>query len=256
MTLDDNQPAVLTSGLSFAYNGSLALEEVNLTIRKRDFAWIVGPNGGGKTTLLKLMLGLLKPTSGRVEVLGRDPEAARPLIGYMPQQASLDMQFPVTALDIVLMGRLGGVRRFGPFRSADREAAEHALESVGLADQRGRFLSELSGGQQRRLFVARALAGDPELLLLDEPTANLDPQVQSELYELLHKLNDRLTVVMVSHDPAFVSEFVKQVVCVKRRVHVHPTGEVDSEMFAELYGSGDLRVVRHDRRFHNGETHD
>jgi zinc transport system ATP-binding protein len=244
--------AVITiEGLTFGYNGAPVLEDVNLTINQKEFVWVVGPNGGGKTTLLKLMLGLLRPARGMVRVFGQSPRQARPRIGYMPQYVQLDPQFPVDVLDIVLMGRLGNGVRWGPHRKHDKEAAAQALREVGLWEKHGHSFSTLSGGQQRRLLIARALACEPDLLLLDEPTANLDLVFERELFELLRKLNQRLTIVMVSHDPAFVSQFVERVVCVNRKVAVHPTSEMEEEIMNELYGRR-VRMVRHDQYNANG----
>ncbi len=232
--------------VSFSYGSVPVLCEVSLKIPKSDFAWIVGPNGGGKTTLLKLMIGLLKPGSGKIRLFDQKPQKGRVSVGYMPQKASLDPLFPVDVLDVALMGRTGNLWPLGRFPRSDRDIALNALEEVGLVDLRQRRFADLSGGQQRRLLIARALASQPEMLLLDEPTANLDLRVEEELYELLQKLNRRLTIVMVSHDPAFVSQFVKSVVCVNRHVHVHPTAEVDSHTMSELYGRP-IRMVRHDQ---------
>ncbi|HWR82044.1 MAG TPA: ABC transporter ATP-binding protein [Candidatus Deferrimicrobium sp.] len=248
----NNQNVIAIEGLTFRYDGTSVLEEVNLTIGEREFVWVVGPNGGGKTTLLKLILGLLKPQKGRVAVFGRAPQQARPRVGYMPQQARLDIQFPIDAMDIVLMGRLGAGVRPGPYRGHDRAIARQALREVGLEDLRRQPFSKLSGGQQRRLLIARALASEPELLLLDEPTANLDLAVERELFELLRTLNQRLTIVMVSHDPAFVSQFVERVVCVNRRVMVHPTCDVEEGMMSELYGR-QVKLVRHEQHNARGE---
>jgi len=233
-------------GLSFSFDNTLVLEDVNLKIDANDFVWIVGPNGGGKTTLVKIVLGLLQPKVGRVSVFGGVPSESRSRIGYMPQFAHLDPQFPINVLDVVLMGRLGNGKRFGPFRKKDKMAAEMVLDEVGLLDLSRRSFSSLSGGQQRRVLIARALAGEPELLILDEPTANLDLVVERELYELLRQLNNRLTIVMVSHDPAFVSDNVERVVCVKRKVSEHPTCELEGDMIGELFG-GEMRLVRHDK---------
>ncbi|MDX9856634.1 MAG: metal ABC transporter ATP-binding protein [candidate division Zixibacteria bacterium] len=237
--------------VTFAYNGIPVLHRVNLRVVDRDFAWIVGPNGGGKTTLLKLMIGLLQPSEGSVTVLGKPPHAVRQTIGYMPQHVSLDPQFPVTVLDVVLMGLLGNFHPVGRVSRADRTHALEALSEVGLADSAERQFAHLSGGQQRRILIARALAARPRLLLLDEPTANLDLRIEQEVFELLQRLNEKLTIVMVSHDPAFVSPFVKSVVCVKGHVHVHPTAAIDSEIMSELYGRP-IRMVRHDQQFHGG----
>ncbi len=247
----NDEAIIAIEGLTFRYDGVPVLEDVNLTINEKEFVWVVGPNGGGKTTLLKLVLGLLRPTRGMVRVFGQSPERARPRLGYMPQQVQLDPLFPVDVMGIVLMGRLGNGVRWGLHRRQDKEAAEQALREVGLWEKHGHSFSALSGGQQRRLLIARALACKPDLLLLDEPTANLDLAVEEELFELLRKLNQRLTIVMVSHDPAFVSQFVERVVCVNRKVAVHPTSEMEEETMNELYGR-QVRMVRHDQYNANG----
>ena len=240
-----NAPAIELDRVSFAYDGAAVLEDVTLSLDARDFASIVGPNGGGKTTLLKLFLGLLRPTAGRVRVFGTTPQDARPRIGYLPQHATLDPLFPVSVLDVVLMGRLARAWPIGPFRARDRGKALDALAEVGLAPLRARPFAALSGGQRQRVLIARALSSEPDLLLLDEPTASLDVAVESDFYELLKRLNERLGVVLVSHDLGFVSHYVRRVVCVKRTVAVHPTSEVTGELIREVYGM-DVRMVRHD----------
>ncbi|MBI5571171.1 MAG: ABC transporter ATP-binding protein [Desulfomonile tiedjei] len=242
-----NAPAILMKDISFSYDGDPVLEDVNLSIPHGDFVSMVGPNGGGKTTLLKLMLGLLRPSRGEVRMFGGPPEAARPRVGYMPQYTQLDPQFPATVMDVALMGRLGHGKPFGRYSRQDREIVARALDQVGLCDVFRKPFSSISGGQRQRLFIARALACEPDLLLLDEPTANLDVVMGGDLYELLRTLNETLTVVTVSHDIGFVSTVVKSVVCVKRRVFMHPTSEITGEMINALYGSP-VRMVRH-----NGE---
>lgn len=245
---------ILIEKLSFSYNAAPVLEDVNLSANDKDFIWIVGPNGGGKTTLLKLMLGLLSPKTGIIRVFDKSPAEVRPRMGYMPQVANLDPKFPVNVLDIALMGRLGNGTRFGPFRGRDREAAEKALKETGLYDLRHRPFSALSGGEQRRLLIARALACEPEILLLDEPTANLDLVVEKGLFKMLKNLNERLTIILVSHEPAFVSEFAKRVICVNRKVSEHPTCEIDGVFMGDLY-DGERRMVRHDRHIDKKENH-
>lgn len=246
MSTETKQTAVQVRELDFAYEDSPVLQSVDLTINKGEFAWIVGPNGGGKTTLLKLILGLLKPTSGSVDVLGGRPEQARTRIGYMPQRTSLDRLFPASVFDITLMGLLGASYLPGGISTDDRQAAELALDDVGLLDRRDARFSSLSGGQFQRLLLARAIVSNPELLLLDEPTANLDPIVERELHELLKSLSDRQTIVMVSHDLSIVSDFVHEVICVNRHVAVHQTNEVDENLMGDIYGRP-LRVVRHNK---------
>ena len=244
---EKDSPAILVNDLSFSYDGRPVLEDVNLSIPQGDFVSVVGPNGGGKTTLLKLILGLLRPSRGEVHVFGLMPAEARPRLGYMPQQAQLDPQFPATVMDVALMGRLGHGRPFGPYSKKDKEIVRAALDQVGLYDLHKKAFSSISGGQRQRLFIARALACEPDLLLLDEPAANLDVVMEGDLYELLQALNRKLTVVMVSHDIGFVSEVVKSVICVKRKVLMHPTTEITGEIINEIYGSP-MRMVRH-----NGE---
>ncbi len=245
------QPVNEINGLYFAHNGGDVLQDVNLQVNEREFVWIVGPNGGGKTTLMSIMLGLLKPDRGSVKLFGVSPQRARSRVGYLPQQARTDRHFPISVLEVALMGRLRRGLSMGFFPAADRDAAMEALSQVGLADQAGRPVGELSGGQQRRLLIGRALAAQPELLLLDEPMGNLDRSVEKQLHDLLRKLNEKLTIVMVSHDPAFVSEYVKEVVCVNRTVAVHPTSVMESEFVGDLYGTG-MRVVRHDQHDRDG----
>lgn len=249
----EGPPVVEMEDLSFSYGQHIVLDGASLTVRKHDFVSIVGPNGGGKTTLLKLMLGLIRPSRGFVKVFGVRPEEARRLIGYMPQQAHLDPQFPVTVMDVVLMGRLGHSRGFGPYTRTDKESAESALREMGMWEHRKTGFSALSGGQRQRALIARALACEPNVLLLDEPTAGLDLMVEAELFELLSRFARRLTVVVVSHDIGFVSQFVNKVVCVKRRVVVHPTSELTGELVSEIYGTA-VKMVRHDR-INGGTVH-
>ncbi len=238
---------VKASHVSFSYDGIPVLEDVHFTIQERSFISIVGPNAGGKTTLLKLMLGLLRPSQGTLEVLGMPPEKARTRIGYMPQQVQLDLQFPVSVLDVVLMGRLGPGGRIGPYSRTDRAIALDALRKLEMQDLAGRPFMALSGGQRQRVLIARALASEPQMLFLDEPTANVDMVVETELFELLHEMSKTITVIVVSHDLGFVSQYVQSVVCVNRRVLVHPTATVTGEVIRDLYLS-DVCMVRHHHR--------
>ncbi len=247
-----NNPLIKIENVSFSYNRSddnLVLKDVNLSVNQNDFIWIVGPNGGGKSTLLKIILGLIKPDKGNVSVFNERPVKARKRIGYMPQHVQLDLNFPVTVMDITLMGRLDKPIGIGPYSTEDKKAAIRALKQVSLFQHAKKSIKELSGGQVRRLLIARALACEPELLILDEPTANLDRVVEKDLFDIFKKLNEHLAIVMVSHDPAFVSEFVHNVVCVNQTVAIHPTSVMDSEFIGELYGTS-MRVVRHDKHQH------
>jgi zinc transport system ATP-binding protein len=241
--------------VTFAYNAVPVLEHVSLSVREGEFAAIVGPNGGGKTTLLKLALGLLRPTSGVVRLFGQAPRTARHRAGYTPQHADFDPHFPVTVMDVVLMGRVEK-RRGGAYGRLDRESAEAALAEMGLVDVAGRPFDSLSGGQRQRALIARALVANPELLLLDEPTANVDAMAGNRLLETLHELSRRMTIAMVSHDLGFVSSMVQSVICVNREVVVHPTSDITGQTIQDLYGH-DMRMVRHDHRCaEHGHTHD
>lgn len=238
-------------GVTFGYDGATVLEGVTFSVAHHDFVCVVGPNGGGKTTLLKLMLGLLRPKRGMVRMLEVNPVAARNRVGYMPQHATLDSSFPVNALEVVLMGRLRKTRSFGPYGAEDKAVARKMLLEVGLEDLASHSFATLSGGQRQRVLIARALASEPQVLLLDEPTASLDVGVEHEFYDLLRHLNEheRMTIVVVSHDLSFVSSHVRTVICVERTVHVHPTSELSGDLVDAVYGRK-VRIVRHD---HHGQ---
>ena len=214
------------------------LEEINLKLEKADFLGLIGPNGGGKSTLLKVMLGLIKPDRGRIEIFGLSPVAARGRLGYMPQKTIFDQNFPVKVLEVVQMGRFsrtGLFRRYGP---ADREAAIRALEAVGMEDRSDREIGALSGGEQQRVFVARSLVSDPELLLLDEPTAGVDSAQQTEFYDLLCHLNRDLgiAIVLVSHDITAISKYVGKIACLNQRLYYHGSRELTNEDIEKAYG--------------------
>jgi zinc transport system ATP-binding protein len=236
--------------LDFSYTGAAVVSKANFDIIEGEFAAVIGPNGGGKTTLLKLILGLLEPDRGTIQVLGTTPTAARRHIGYMPQYLRLDPDFPVTVTDVVLMGRLGQSPKMGPYRGRDREAVRNALEEVRCLDLRKRPFSSLSSGQRQRVLIARALASEPKMLLLDEPTSNLDPSIQDDFHDVLHELNRRMTVVIVSHDVGFVSKHVKKVICVNRSVVLHPTSEMKGDLVSMLYGEAGVRIVDHGHHTH------
>ncbi len=240
-------PVIDLDGVSFAYNGAPVLEDVTFRVHARDFLSIVGPNAGGKTTLVKLILGLLQPSRGTVRLFGEPPIRGRHRVGYMPQQAALSAHFPVTVLEVVLMGRLKAGWNSVIYGKADRAAGLEALARMGLADLKDRPFASLSGGQRQRTLIARALVSEPDLLLLDEPTANVDAAREREFYELLERLSEEITIVLVTHDLGFVSRYVRSVACVNRRVLVHPTSDITGEMINRLYGS-DVRMIRHDHR--------
>jgi len=239
-------PIVSFEQVDFSYNSAPILSDVNLSIQAGELVYIVGPNGGGKTTLLKLMLGLLRPKNGIIKVFDLPPEKASSRIGYIPQFILFDPQFPITVLEVALMGRLKN-SRIGTYSSADKKCALEALEKLQIADLARRPFAQLSGGQRQRTLIARALVSSPELLLLDEPTANVDAHTEDRLMNLIDELNQKYTVILVSHDVNFVSSKVKRVVCVNKTVQVHPTSEISGEAIRQLY-TKNMLLVRHDMR--------
>jgi zinc transport system ATP-binding protein len=222
MPVEASVPALELDAVSFAYRGGPpALEDVTLRVEQGAFLGIAGPNGGGKTTLLRLALGLERPGRGTVRVFGLAPGArGAPRIAYVAQRAQLASGTPVTVRETVETGRLAVRGPFGPLRAADRQAVEHAIERVGLADRAGAPLRTLSGGMQQRAFIARALAAEPALLALDEPTTGVDATSQESLAELLSELRDELgvTILYVSHEFGAVEHVVTRLVLVRGRI--------------------------------------
>ena len=238
-------PIIELEDLCFGYvPGELTLEHVNLTVMPGESGCIVGPNGGGKSTLLKLLLGLLQPTSGTVRLFGVAPDEGRRRVGYMPQYHLLDRVFPITVFEVVLTGRMNSWRPFW-YGGEDRRAARRALDEIGLSQLADRSFSSLSGGQRQRVLIARALACDPELLLLDEPTANIDPGAEERFYELLEELRRRMTVLTVSHDLGFVNREVDSVICVNRRVVKHRAADFSAETADAVYHHH-VGIIQHD----------
>lgn len=220
MKAQSEKPVIDVQNVCFRYGEQEVLHSINLQVYQGDFVVLVGPNGGGKTTLLRLILGLLKPGFGKIRVLGRSPRRASPQLGYVPQSLQFDPEFPANVLDIVLMGR---VERslFGPYKNTDRRVALECLQQVGLQDLAKRPFAALSGGQRQRILIAQALACEPELLLLDEPNANLDAVGTQTVYELLRQLNQKLTIVLVSHNLNTVESYASHVVCVNHTAEMH-----------------------------------
>ncbi len=199
----------------FSYSKEDFLKNINLSIYKKDFLGVVGPNGGGKTTLLKLILGLLKPKKGKIKVFGKTPKKGREQIGYLSQFKDIDFNFPITAQEIVLLSRVGK-KLFKQYSEEDRKMAEKTLKSLGIWHLRNNKLCELSGGEKQRVFVARAVANEPKALLLDEPMSNLDIHIQEEFYKILKELNKKIAIVIVDHDLEMLSKYAKEVVCINK----------------------------------------
>lgn len=233
--MTERTPVVKVRDLCFRYGTNVVLDDVNLDIEQGDFMGLVGPNGGGKTTLVKLMLGLLKPHGGSIEIFGTTPAKARSQIGYVPQYVHFNIDFPATVFELVLTGRLGHVgigRRYG---EGDREYARSVLEKVGLESLANSELQALSGGERQRVLISRALACEPKILLLDEPTTSVDSHTEGSFFDLLKQLNEEIPIVLVSHDLGFISSYLTHVACLNTRLKVTPVSELHAHDIQELY---------------------
>lgn len=226
---------VVMRNVSVSFNGVEALHDINLTVSKHDFLGIIGPNGGGKSTLIKVILGLVLPKEGSVSVMGKDPQVVRRRIGYVSQRSIFDRDFPINVMEVVLMGRFGRRGLLRRYNNEDRKSAVAALDKVGMLPHAGEQIGNLSGGQQQRVFIARALVTDPELLLLDEPTASIDSTLQTGIYELLRDLKDQMTIILVSHDIGAVSIYVDDIACLNQQLYYHGSREVTSEILEATY---------------------
>lgn len=241
-------PIIEVRDVTFAYPTRPtppAIQHATFSVTADDYLGIIGPNGGGKTTLLKLILGLLHPQDGEIRVLGQPPRAVRHRIGYVPQHRAFDANTPATALDIALAGRLSQSRFGLMYGRAHRAATTAALDRAGAADFADQPIATLSGGQRQRVLIARSLAADAAVLLLDEPMAGVDEPMQAGLADLLRELNATLPIVMVSHDVAYVSAQMKRIACVNRRVDIHDAAEVTGEVITEMYERPVRRIQPH-----------
>jgi zinc transport system ATP-binding protein len=213
--------------LSASYGANIVLENVDFTVNESDFIGVIGPNGGGKTTLLRIILGLVKPLNGSL-VFNRSLLNSNS-IGYLPQISTGDVNFPVTVTDIILSGLMIGKGAMTRMSASDREKARRVIEELGLEGMAKSTLNELSGGQMQRVFLGRAIIGDPRLLLLDEPGNFVDSTFENDFYEKLKDLNKRMAILMVSHDVGTISSHIKSFACVNRNLHYHPSHEITND---------------------------
>ncbi|MDD1672511.1 MAG: ABC transporter ATP-binding protein [Methanomicrobiales archaeon] len=216
--------------------GQTVLEDVTLSVGDRDFYGIIGPNGGGKTTLLKVILGIVPLMKGEVTIAGQPPESGRSFLGYVPQFRTFDFGYPITVREMVLTGRLSHIPHpFRKFSATDKEKVDTALREMGIEDLADRPIGELSGGQQQRVIIARALVTDPRALLLDEPTSHVDPGMETEFYEILSRLQRDMAIVLVTHDLTAISTYVDKIACLNRKLFTHGTKEITGDMLAAVY---------------------
>lgn len=229
--------AIQIKNLSVNYRHTRALSDVCLDVPEGDFLGIIGPNGGGKSTLLKAILGLVPAACGNIEVFGGERKQNRTVIGYVPQFSTVDRSFPISALEVVLTAFLKGpMHPFFHYKDEHKKAAMAALERVGMQDLAGRQISELSGGEFQRLLIARALATDPKILLLDEPTASVDPASREHIYKLLTEINKSVTIVMVTHDLMAISSEVTSIACLNQTLVYHGDPQLDENTVNNMYG--------------------
>jgi zinc transport system ATP-binding protein len=228
-------PIIEVSHVWAGYDQDPVLEDVSLTVQEGDFIGLIGPNGGGKTTFFKILLGLLAPWQGHVQVMAGPVQRGRRYMGYVPQHLECDRSFPITVWEVVMMGRLGHRPLLQRYTQDDETWVTQALESVDLLKLRHRAIGTLSGGQRKRAFIARALATDPKILLLDEPMASIDPHMESHMYELLKELNQHLTILMISHDIGAIAACVKTVGCLNRKLYYHGEKQITPEMLQMVY---------------------
>jgi len=216
--------------LSAGYGQNIILRDVNLSIQQFDFVGVIGPNGGGKTTLLKALLGLLSPISGEINFSESMTEGNSHRIGYLPQINNIDRKFPVTVFDVVRSGLMSRKRLTGRYNSEENDRANDLMLEMGISGIRNKAIGELSGGQIQRALLCRALVNSPKLLILDEPNTYVDNRFERELYEKLKVLNEKLAILLVSHDLGTISTYVKSYACVNGSLHYHSGNKVTPEL--------------------------
>jgi zinc transport system ATP-binding protein len=242
--------AIEIHDLVFSYGGARVLEDINLGIDAGEFFGLIGPNAAGKSTLLKLILGLLEPDRGSIRVLGDRPAASRGQLGYVPQFPTFQRDFPITVSEVVISGRINLTATFGGYSSADRGKAAEVMAALEIEDIAEQQVAALSGGQTQRMLIARALVCDPAILIMDEPTSNIDIRAEQDIFSLLRVYNSRMTIIVVSHDIGFISSYVGRVGCLNRTLVCHNTAELSGRDISELYGMG-VRMIDHSHSGHN-----
>ncbi|HPK05358.1 MAG TPA: ATP-binding cassette domain-containing protein [Bacteroidales bacterium] len=229
--------------ISATYGEEIVLKDVNLTINSNDFIGIIGPNGGGKTTLVKLMVGLLKPVKGQIikhKANGRDTKNQ---IGYLPQISRFDKRFPISVIDVVLSGLVSDKAVFKRYTQADKDKAVELLTRMGISNLYSRPIGELSGGQMQRVFLCRAIITSPSLLILDEPNTFVDSKFEADLYDILLELNKTMAIIVVTHDIGTISYYVKTIACVNKYLNYHPSNIITEKQLA-AYGCP-IQIITH-----------
>jgi len=235
---------VRIDNLSYSYNGQPVLSDINLSLMEKDFMAIIGPNGGGKTTLLKLILGFLTPDNGKIKIFGEDPLKSRKRIGYLPQTENFQRDFPISVVEVVLYGDINRKSFFPGFKKISANKAYSLLEKMQIREIADHRINEISVGQLQRTLLARAMMSDPELLILDEPTASVDLNMEQDIFDTLKLLNAEKTIMLVSHDIAFISSYVNKVTCLNKCSCTHKTEEISDKDIIAAY-NGSIKSLHH-----------
>lgn len=231
------------TNVSFSYGSISVLRDINFTVSKGEFLGIIGPNASGKSTLLKLILGLLRPDKGNITVFGDYPEKGRLRIGYVPQYPIFSRDFPINVFDMVLLGRLGKTT-WHKYTQIDRQIVRDSLRAVEIENISKQPINSLSSGQLQRALIARGLASKPDILILDESTANIDSRAEKEIFSLLKKDSAHITVIVVSHDIGFISGYVNRVACLNQTITCHKVSEITGHTIEKLYGD-QVKMIQH-----------
>ena len=221
-------PVIEIKNLTFAYDKQVILDNIDLVVQERDFLAIIGPNGGGKSTLLKLILGMLTYRKGSIKVLGKAPKESLTQIGYVPQNTNVNTDFPIKVIEVVLMGHVNGKRPLFGYGKDEITCAKGALKQVGMEDFAQTKIGSLSGGQRQRVMIARALCANPKILILDEPTSSIDIAGQREIYDLLKVLNAHITIIVVSHDISVILEYANKAAHINKTLSYHDISDKQS----------------------------
>lgn len=230
------QPIITLEHVFAGYEEKVALQNVSLEVFDHDFLGVIGPNGGGKTTLMRVILGMLKPFSGKVSYFREGRQVPEITIGYLPQYNDIDRQFPISVEEVVLSGLSREKKLFASFKDAHRQQVEQTLEKLGMNDFAQRPIGSLSGGQLQRVLLARAIVSRPEVVVLDEPNTYIDKRFQEQMYQMLDVVNRDCAIIIVSHDVGTILQNVKAVACVNRTLHYHDTPEISTDELSEHFG--------------------
>ncbi|MFP4366217.1 MAG: metal ABC transporter ATP-binding protein [Bacteroidales bacterium] len=229
--------------VSAGYSDDIVLQNINMTINDNDFIGIIGPNGGGKTTLLRLILGIIRPYKGTVRFFDHDQKGHGRSIGYLPQITQTDPQFPISVIDVVLSGLMSKEGIFSRYSGKQKKHAESLLERLGISNLKNKNIGELSGGQLQRVYLCRAIISSPRLLMLDEPNTFVDAKFETDFYGILKQLNKEMAIIVVSHDVGTISWYVKTIACVNRNLHYHPSNIITQEQLASY--NCPIQIITH-----------